>query len=260
MLENITSDVAILVAGVSVGLLISILGRRTWVKWSDRAILIQDVVRSAELIHKNFFQSLEAAHNNLESLLARAERAEKNLHRFLAQIEEGRTDQYSNASNLLSEGKEVEQVARTLKLPLVQVRLVQELRRAVKKEGKTDSRGDLRIRMESSLKDEPKEQGDAFLGEKILFDADSLKVIDGAAGNCADPEEKAPVRTKAKRQNGVPPQEKTPVRVESSKIVAGARGNGGGSEEKASVRARVKRQKGTHRREKIAVANNGASA
>lgn len=258
MLENIASDVAILIAGVSTGLLLSILGRRSWIRWSERAILIQDVVRSAELIHENFFQSLEAAHNNLESLLARADRAEKNLHRFLVQVEESRRDRYSNASLLLSEGKEVELVARTLKLPLAQVRLVQELRQAVKKEGKTDSRGDLR--KESPLKEEPREQSDAFLGEKIPVWADSLEVIDGAGGIGAGPEEKAPVRTKAKRQNGVPSQEKTSLRTGSSKVISGARGTGGGSEEKTSARARAKRQNGTHRREKIAVANNGAGA
>ena len=257
-LDYIMSDVSILVAGVSVGLLLSLIGSRTWIKWSEKVIHLRDVVRGAELICKNLFQSVEAARKNMESLLDRADRAEKNLQRFINQVEEGKTDRYSSASHLLSEGKEVEQVARTLKLPLAQVRLVQELRWAVKKRGTADSRDDLR--KESPLKEEVKKQSGALARENAPLRLDSSMVVAEAGGNGSGPEEKAPVRTKAKRQNDVPSQEKTPVRTESSKVIAGARENGGGSEEKTSVRARVKRQNGAHRREKIAVANNGASA
>lgn len=127
---------AVWVLGVGVGLLLFL-----WIqerskkkdRWSEHSARLEEAVRSATLINSNFFHSLEMMQKRLESLLIRADGAEQKLRRLLTQAEVGRVDQYATASLLLSEGEEVEQVARVLRLPLAQVRLVQELRQEVEK-------------------------------------------------------------------------------------------------------------------------------
>ncbi len=102
-------------------------------KRSEHSARLEEAVRSAALVNSSFFQSLEMIQKRLESLLARADAAEQRLRRLLSQAEVGRVDQYATASLLLSEGEEVEQVARVLRLPVAQVRLVHELRREMEK-------------------------------------------------------------------------------------------------------------------------------
>jgi hypothetical protein len=88
------------------------------------------------MTNNSFFRSIEMVQKNLESVIVRAENAEQRLHTLLTQTELGKTDQYSSAALLLSEGKEPEQVARMLNLPMHQVQLVQELRQAVRRQPK----------------------------------------------------------------------------------------------------------------------------
>ncbi|MCS6924382.1 MAG: hypothetical protein NZ578_00635 [Candidatus Binatia bacterium] len=117
-----------------VGLLFCLwLKERSRKKWGEQAARLQEAVHNANVINSNFFHSLEVVQKHLESLLVRADTAEQRLRRLLTQAEVGRVDQYATASLLLSEGEEVEQVARVLRLPLTQVRLVQELRQEVDK-------------------------------------------------------------------------------------------------------------------------------
>lgn len=115
-----------------VGLLLCLwLKERSRKKWGEHAARLQEAVHNATVMNSNFFHSLEVVQKRLESLLVRADSAEQRLRRLLTQAEVGRVDQYATASLLLSEGEEVEQVARVLGLPLTQVRLVQELRQEV---------------------------------------------------------------------------------------------------------------------------------
>lgn len=126
------------ILAIGTGLLLSFLGGRWWAekrdRWREHAARLEEVVRSADLINSNSFHSLEVVQKRLESLLARADWAEQKLRCLLTQAEVGRVDQYATAALLLSEGEEAEQVARTLRLPLAQVRLVKELRQEVEKE------------------------------------------------------------------------------------------------------------------------------
>lgn len=107
--------------------------RRSWrvagrVRRDENLARLEEVVRSAELTNSSFFRSLELVHKNLEFLLLRAETAEQRLLTLVTQAEAGRTDPYAAAAHLLSNGKEVEQVASMLKISPAQVRLIQELR------------------------------------------------------------------------------------------------------------------------------------
>ena len=108
-------------------------------KRDDRLARLEEVLRAAELTNNSFFRSLEMVQKNLEAVIVRAENAEQRLHTLLTQTDLGKTDQYSSAALLLSEGKHPEQVARMLNLPLHQVQLVQQLRQAVRQEPKSMS-------------------------------------------------------------------------------------------------------------------------
>jgi|GEM_PF-2871515 len=103
-------------------------------KRDDRLARLEEVLRAAELTNNSFFRSLEMVQKNLEAVIVRAENAEQRLHALLTQTDLGKTDQYSSAALLLSEGKDPEQIARMLSLPLHQVRLVEQLRQAVRRE------------------------------------------------------------------------------------------------------------------------------
>jgi hypothetical protein len=105
-------------------------------KRDDRLARLEEVLRAAELTNNSFFRSLEMVQKNLEAVIVRAENAEQRLHTLLTQTDLGKTDQYSSAALLLSEGKNPEHVARMLNLPLHQVQLVQQLRQAVRQEPK----------------------------------------------------------------------------------------------------------------------------
>jgi hypothetical protein len=102
----------------------------------ERLLRLEGVLRSAELTNNSFFRSLEMVQKNLESVILRAENAEQRLHSLLNQTDSGKSDQYSSAALLLSEGKGPEQVARMLGLPVHQVQLVHKLRQAVKRDDK----------------------------------------------------------------------------------------------------------------------------
>jgi len=102
----------------------------------DRLARLEEVLRSAELTNNSFFRSLEMVQKNLEAVIIRAENAEQRLHTLLTQTDLGKTDQYSSAALLLGEGKEPEQVARMLNLPMHQVQMIQQLRQAVRRQAK----------------------------------------------------------------------------------------------------------------------------
>lgn len=97
----------------------------------ERLLRLEGVLRSAELTNNSFFRSLEMVQKNLESVILRAENAEQRLHSLLNQTDSGKSDPYSSAALLLSEGKGPEQVARMLGLPVHQVQLVHKLRQAI---------------------------------------------------------------------------------------------------------------------------------
>ena len=125
---------------------LAFLGGKWWAGGKDRggesAAHLEAVVRGTNLLNDNFRHSLEVVQRRLESLLLRAEETEQNLSHLMIQAQTGRAgtgkaEQYGNAALLLSEGKEVEQAAYALKLPLPQVRLIQELRQELEKERRT---------------------------------------------------------------------------------------------------------------------------
>jgi len=89
---------------------------------------LEEVVRSAELTNGGFFRSLELVQKNLESLLARAENAERRLRVLMLQPNGDKKDQYAAAALLLGEGQQPERIASMLNLPLPQVQSVQNLR------------------------------------------------------------------------------------------------------------------------------------
>jgi len=89
---------------------------------------LEEVIRSAELTNGGFFRSLELVQKNLESLVARAENAERRLRALMLQPNGDKKDQYAAAALLLGEGQQPERVASMLNLPLPQVQTVRELR------------------------------------------------------------------------------------------------------------------------------------
>jgi hypothetical protein len=134
------------------------LGRR-----DDRLARLEEVLRTSELTNNSFFRSLEMVQKNLEAVIVRAENAEQRLHTLLTQTDLGKTDQYSTAALLLSEGKNPEHVARMLSLPLHQVELVERLRQAVRTQTKAAGakaaaarRTEKKPETESVLKKRPK--------------------------------------------------------------------------------------------------------
>jgi len=103
----------------------------------ERLAGLEETVRTAELTNHTFLRSLELVQKNLETVILRAESAEQRLMTLLTQTGCGKADQYSSAALLLSEGKAPDQVAGMLGLPLHQVELIQELRRAVQRDHKS---------------------------------------------------------------------------------------------------------------------------
>jgi len=103
--------------------------------WETRMAYLEEAVNRAGMLNSSFFHALEVSQKRLESLLTQADVTEQNLRRLLHQAvmtgerPTGRSaDSLETAALLLAEGEEVQQVARALKLPVAQVRLLQELR------------------------------------------------------------------------------------------------------------------------------------
>ena len=101
---------------------------------------LEEVVRAAQLINSSFFQSLELAQKNLESLLSRAESAEQRLRALMLQPGAEKKEQYTAAALLLGDGQEPQRVASMLNLPLPQVQIVRELQRMTTKEKQSQAR------------------------------------------------------------------------------------------------------------------------
>ena len=99
-----------------------------------------DLVGQAGLLNNDLLEALEHKQKQLELLLTRADWVSQDLRRLLTQVaagerREGRhTDPYATAALLLTEGETIEDIARTLKLPLAQVRLVHALKQEVRPE------------------------------------------------------------------------------------------------------------------------------
>jgi hypothetical protein len=112
--------------------------------WETRMAYLEEAVNRAGVLNSSFFHSLEVTQKRLETLLSQADLTEQNLRRLIHQAvitgdtparrgeaavaSAGRSDSLTTAALLLSEGEDARQVARTLKLPLAQVRLLQEIR------------------------------------------------------------------------------------------------------------------------------------
>lgn len=103
--------------------------------WEGRMANLEEALTRAGMLNSSFFHSLEISQKRLEALLTQADVAEQSLRRLLHQTASvgerpsGRgPDALATAALLLSEGEETQQVARLLKLPMAQVRLLQELR------------------------------------------------------------------------------------------------------------------------------------
>jgi hypothetical protein len=94
-----------------------------------QVIELNQVVQEAAIMNSSFFRSLDLVQKNLEALLARAFTAEQKLSALVPQAQAGRTDAYAKAAFLLANGKAKEEVSQTLGLPLVQVRVIEELQR-----------------------------------------------------------------------------------------------------------------------------------
>jgi hypothetical protein len=103
--------------------------------WEGRMAYLEEAVNRAGMLNNSFFHSLEVSQKRLAALLTQADVTEQNLRRLLHQAaftgerSTGRgADALATAALLLSEGEAVLQVARLLKLPVAQVRLLQEIR------------------------------------------------------------------------------------------------------------------------------------
>jgi hypothetical protein len=90
---------------------------------------LEEVIRSAELTNGGFFRSLELVQKNLETLIGRAEDAERRLQTLMLQPGTEKKEQFTAAALLLGEGQQPDRVASMLKLPLPQVQTVQALRK-----------------------------------------------------------------------------------------------------------------------------------
>jgi len=128
--------------------------------WEGRMAYLEEAVNRAGMLNNSFFHSLEVSQKRLETLLTQSDVAERNLRRLLHQAAfagdrpAGRsTNSLETATLLLSEGEDVQQVARTLKLPLAQVRLLQELRSYTQEEKLTDALGKSAARAENDSLD-----------------------------------------------------------------------------------------------------------
>lgn len=113
--------------------------------WEGRMAYLEEAVNRAGVLNNSFFHSLEVSQKRLESLLTQADIAEQSLRRLLHQTafagerSPGRgADALVTAASLLAEGEEMQQVARLLKLPVAQVRLLQEIRQCTQGEKSAD--------------------------------------------------------------------------------------------------------------------------
>jgi hypothetical protein len=132
-------------AGVSVMLLWNMRKRTAQPEksegWETRMAYLEEAVNRAGVLNSSFFHSLEISQKRLEMLITQADGAEQTLRRLLHQAalsgespSAGRADSYATAALLLSEGEDARQIARTLKLPMAQVRLLHELQQHIQKE------------------------------------------------------------------------------------------------------------------------------
>jgi hypothetical protein len=121
--------------------------------WETRMAYLEEAVNRAGVLNSSFFHSLEISQKRLETLLTQADVTEQNLRRLIHQATlaipagemaggqsdaamsgGGRADSFSLAALRLAEGEDAQQVAHTLKLPVAQVRLLQELRQYTQQE------------------------------------------------------------------------------------------------------------------------------
>src|SRR5512145_3047711 len=72
---------------------------------------LEEFIRSAELTNGGFFRSLELVQKNLETLIARAEEAERRLQALMLQPGNEKKDQFTAAALLLGEGQQADRVA-----------------------------------------------------------------------------------------------------------------------------------------------------
>jgi hypothetical protein len=113
--------------------------------WETRMAYLEEAVNRAGVLNSSFFHSLEVTQKRLETLLSQADLAEQNLRRLIHHTtfvgeppagrgevavpvgDRDRSNVFVTAALLLAEGEDVQQVARRLKLPMTQVRLLQEI-------------------------------------------------------------------------------------------------------------------------------------
>jgi hypothetical protein len=147
---------------------------------------LDEVLCSTQLTNDSFFRSLELVQKNLESLLARAERAEQRMRNLMLQPGGEKRDQYTAAALLLGEGQEPRRVSSMLNLPLPQVEIVQELHRMANKDKKpmvnkkrSDEGAGREIPKRTKIADEPEKISQPVLLADILRKAAN----DRAAGH-----------------------------------------------------------------------------
>ncbi len=195
MEELVMEDALVLAAGVSAGVFLAVVRRWVWAgfckfgscitravrglfsfssmwrKKRSQISSLKEAVREAEMKCSGFSRSLGEAEKTLESILASAERTAQSLQKVLVQAAAAKTDQYSTAALLFSQNKKPEEVARVLKLPLSQVRLIQELRQAVeiKKEpvAVTEQKQSLDPKGQGTVSVPTKEKATTEKGEKL---------------------------------------------------------------------------------------------
>ncbi|HEX9442714.1 MAG TPA: hypothetical protein VGA73_01270 [Candidatus Binatia bacterium] len=162
------------------GALFAALGRRRASRpgRDDRLARLEEVLRSAEVTNNGFFQSLQMVQRNLEAVIARAENAEQRLHGLLTETDVGKADPYASAALLLAEGRAPDEVARMLGLPVHQIRLVQKLRDAVRRDPKPLARKAAPERAEK--KPEPSPAPPAAK-KRPIFPAPPARAANGAA-------------------------------------------------------------------------------
>ncbi len=147
---------------------------------------LEEVLCSTQLTNDSFFRSLELVQKNLESLLARAERAEQRMRNLMLQPGGEKRDQYTAAALLLGEGQEPRRVSSMLNLPLPQVEIVQELHRMASREKKpvaSKKRGDDSAGREPSKRVKVAVQPEKSSQPVLLADILKKAANDRAAGH-----------------------------------------------------------------------------
>ncbi len=142
------------------GALFAALGRRRASRpgRDDRLARLEEVLRSAEVTNNGFFQSLQMV--------------------LLTETDVGKADPYTSAALLLAEGRAPDEVARMLGLPVHQIRLVQKLRDAVRRDPKPLARKAAPGRAEK--KPEPSPAPPAAK-KRPIFPAPPARAANGAA-------------------------------------------------------------------------------